>query len=227
MKEIEEIESQIESEMGISLKNYKSNEIEQTITNMLIFPQYFFKKILFSVLLFLSVFLVSIFLLELTPITFIFYLIIGVVLFFISGVIFGFLRFFYSIESDILSVFNFSVDLISNILNKSKEITKKEDFELLYKGVVMVIVYPIVSNVIKRKIWVLSAFVNRIIYKVFKQICKVKIDVRGLYNIEVLIGEVKAKVNRVLKKIINKISLPLKIVFGFLMSAILILMFVL
>ena len=46
MKEIEEIEFQIESEMGISLNNYKSNEIDEIIANMLIFPQYFFKKIL-------------------------------------------------------------------------------------------------------------------------------------------------------------------------------------
>ena len=44
MKEIEEIEFQIESEMGISLNNYKSNEIEEIIANMLISLSIFLRK---------------------------------------------------------------------------------------------------------------------------------------------------------------------------------------
>ena len=229
MKEIEEIACKVKSELGINLNNYRSNEIEENISKMLIFPQYFFKKVVLSVLLSLFVFLLSFFLLEFTSIGFVVYLIIGAVLFVVSGITLGFLRFLYSIESDVLSVFNFSADLISNILKESKDLTKKEDFLLLYKGVVMVIVYPIVSNVIKQKAWVLAGFVNRIIYKVFNQICKVKfeIDIESLYSMGVVMDEVKGKVSRTLKKVIDRALLPIKIVLAFFLTVILILMMVL
>ncbi len=179
--DIDQLNEEIKSRLGINLKEYRNEEVAENIIDMLVFPIYALTWIIQPILIFLVLFVVGYFLMDLTTLEIIAYSILGLILMILCGLFAGFLYFIRRLKMDVSRITNYAMNLMKAALkdsthwksNLSKE-QQEESMQLLFKGIIHIVILPVVSKVLSNKIPVLgmmvSGFVERILSAVANRV---------------------------------------------------------
>jgi len=159
------LDKAIQEELGIDIKKYRDQEVEETIGDLLSFVGYAINAIKFPLFIGFGLFVAGFFVLDLVHIENLIYGIFGSILILITALMTGILLIIWGIKNDVLEVIDYSLNLTKNIQQDAhavqSQITgedKERKYELFYKGVLHLITIPSVSGVIADRI----PFVGRI-----------------------------------------------------------------
>tara|TARA_B100001287_G_C22686402_1_gene533934 strand:+ start:6098 stop:6853 length:756 start_codon:yes stop_codon:yes gene_type:complete len=179
-KDIEVLEKRIIDELGIDLKRYQNEEVAQKFLEIIDFQNYVIKWTIRPLLISLIIFIVGFFILDLGVLGYLFYGIVGLILFFLSGFIAGLLFLIKKIKWDVQDIIDYSFEIMETALNDLGKIDKektKNVLDLLFKGVIHIIAFPTVAKIISEEVPIIDKIINNIIYKILTSISnKVKFN---------------------------------------------------
>ena len=165
----EELKELILEKYGINLERYKNPEIVQKIGDMILFPNYAAKNILGSVILALIGFVIFFLTIDMSATLVILYVIFGGGLWFLFGLLGGINFFLHKIEKDMQVLITYGFELTKNALNDLESVgdkLKKEGIGEIFKGVVVVIIIPSVTEAISGQIPIIGAAVNNAVDRI-------------------------------------------------------------
>ena len=169
----EELKELILEKYGINLERYKNPEIVQKIGDMILFPNYAAKNILGSVILALIGFVIFFLTIDMSATLVILYVIFGGGLWFLFGLLGGINFFLHKIEKDMQVLITYGFELTKNALNDLESVgdkLKKEGIGEIFKGVVVVIIIPSVTEAISGQIPIIGAAVNNAVDRILLRI---------------------------------------------------------
>ncbi len=172
-KDLEQLKTRIQNELGIDVTKYQNEEVAQNFAELIVFPQYVISWVIRPVLIALVLFGIGFFVIDLVHIEFILYAILGLVLFFICGVLFGFLFLTWKMKNDMFGVIEYTLDImktsVSDVSLMSSGLTpqnRKEKLSLLFSGIIHIVTIPTFANVIANKVPVVGGFLTGVFKRV-------------------------------------------------------------
>ena len=171
---------EIKSELGIDINKYRTEEVAETIFDLLSFPQYIFAYTIRPILYSVGAFIIGYFLINLVHIEYVLYTLIGLPLFLGVGILLGVNFFVGKIKGDMFDVIKYSIEIFNNIkedlklskANLSAE-RKRYQYNLLFQGVVHHITLPVITEVVADKIPIVGGFIKSLIYRVMSGITNI------------------------------------------------------
>ncbi len=174
--EKEQLEQTVKRELGIDLTTYRSPETVEAILNLITFPGYIISAFVWSIFIVLLTAVGSWFIIDVDLTSGIIFGIISSILFLGEVVLLGILIITFTVKSDLIGVIEFTLSLIKNILkdanqaNDSFKENPKEKFQLLYKGVIQIVIIPSIGAAIANKIPIIGSIfqsmISAVLYKV-------------------------------------------------------------
>jgi len=224
----------IQKELGIDIKKYRDDEVEETVSDLLNFVGYAINAIKIPLLIGLILFIAGFFVLDLVHVENLIYGIFGGVLILVTALLIGVLLVIWGIKSDVLEVIDYSLNLTNNIQQDAQSVQsqitdgdKERKYELFYKGVLHLVTIPIVSETISDKIPFVGGFVGRLVRRVlaaatdnkviFKLLLKSSIFESGGSETKAMQGFVKTTnrlrdvvegIDRAVSKVLRVIQFP-------------------
>ncbi len=193
-KDVRILHEKIKDELGIDVETYKNEEVASSFAELLSFPTYIvswvFRPVFFSFLIYIFGFYV----LNLVHVEYVFYTVIGLLLFLITGISLGLLLLLFKMKNDIWRVVNYSLDImklslqdLSSVNNQITEENKKDVLSLLFKGILHVVTIPMLLEAVANKIPFVGFLISRILKKILTLISdKLEFDEE---NIEINLEE--------------------------------------
>ena len=147
-KDVKKLEEKIKVELGIKVSKYKNEEVVTNFVELILIPTYIVSWVIRPILVALFLYLFGFYFLDLVHIEYVLYAIIGFVLFLVFGIAFGFLSLMFKMKKDIWEIVDYSLDIlklsvedVSKINNTITEENKKDVLSLLFKGIILFIVF--------------------------------------------------------------------------------------
>ncbi|PCJ64885.1 MAG: hypothetical protein COA58_11470 [Bacteroidetes bacterium] len=208
-KDVEKLDHRIKDELGIDVQKYRNEKTIENFAELLIFPKYVFNWVIRPILISIVIFICGFFIFDLVHIEYLIYGIVGLILFLTTGVFTGLLFLVQKMKSDILSILNYSLDImksaatdINHIKNQVNKENQKEVLGLLFKGVIHIVIIPMVSKIISDQVLFVGGIVNRIIKKILTLVSdKINFDeerlIQELYKSEVQLDAPKNHSNSI------------------------------
>ncbi len=163
----------IQEELGIDIKKYRDEEVEETVGDLLNFIGYAINAIKIPLVIGLILFVLGFFVLDLVHVENLIYGIFGGILMLITAVLIGVLLVIWGIKNDVLEVIDYSLNLTNNIQRDAQTVQsqisgkdKERKYELFYKGVLHLVTIPIVSETISDKIPFVGGVFGRLVRRV-------------------------------------------------------------
>ncbi|WP_075343228.1 hypothetical protein [Tenacibaculum agarivorans] len=172
-KEVLQLNEKIKTELGIDVSEYKNEEVAENFAELLVLPSYIISWVMRPILFCLVLYVLGFYFLDLVHIEYLLYGVIGLVLFLLSGIAFGFLLLLFKMKNDIWGIADYSLDIlklsvedVSNINNQIGKQNKKDVLSLLFKGIIHIVTIPLFTEVVSNKVPVLGFLTKRPVKKV-------------------------------------------------------------
>lgn len=172
-KKAEILDQQIKTELGIDVRKYRNQEAVDSFVQLLLLPRYVIVWLIRPVLIALAAFILGFFLLDLVHVEYIFYGVFGAPLFLINGLLLGMLLLSWKMKSDILGILNYSLDImrsaigdINQVKSRTKTGNRKQVLGLLFKGIIHIVMIPMVSTSLSNSLPFFSGVINRFIRRI-------------------------------------------------------------
>ena len=172
----EQLEQTVKRELGIDLTTYRSPETIEAILNLITFPGYIISAFVWSIFIVFITAIGSWLIIDVDLTSGLIFAMISVFLFLGETILLGILIITHTIKKDLIGVLQFTISLIKNVLkdtNQASDTFKekpKEKFQLLYKGVIQIVIIPSIGAAIANKIpligSVFEAMISAVLYKV-------------------------------------------------------------
>ncbi len=176
----------IQEELGIDIKKYRDEEVEETVGDLLNFIGYAINAIKIPLVIGLILFVLGFFVLDLVHVENLIYGIFGGILMLITAVLIGVLLVIWGIKNDVLEVIDYSLNLTNNIQRDAQTVQsqisgkdKERKYELFYKGVLHLVTIPIVSETISDKI----PFVGGVFGRLVRRVLAAATDNKLIFNL--------------------------------------------
>ncbi|NOZ08021.1 MAG: hypothetical protein GXO91_03975 [FCB group bacterium] len=175
--DLKALDSKIQKELGIDLKAYRDKEMIDKIINLISFPTYAMRMIFIPVAIALILFGLGLAFLSLTPLGLLFYFIPGLILFFFAGLLSGLLLLNFRMKKDIHEIMQYALDLVKRAVEDMKltgnmnRDNRKQVYGMLFTGIVHLIILPTITHAISDKIPIFGSLINRIVKRIFIQVC--------------------------------------------------------
>lgn len=210
-EDVERLDAKIKEELGVDVQKYKNEEVAEKFVELLVFPRYVVNWATRPLIVFLILYLIGFFVVDLVNIEYLIYGLVGLGLFAVSGLLFGYLFLTWKIKSDFLSIIDYSLGIMKSCVVDLDQVHSKitgenrtEVLGLLFKGVIHIVTIPVMSKVIAEKVPFVGGFLQGIAKKVLTLVSeKVQFD-------EVLLEEElkeEKEENRFISKYTQLISL--------------------
>lgn len=164
------LDQQVYEELGVELHKYRNPEIAGTVADLILFPKYVLQWVLQPVALALLLYLVGFFIFDYTLLTFILYLLVGLLLFIVTGLLAGIAYLITQLRNDLVRIVSFSFEIMEDALNDMKVVRHRVTWEnrgrvmkLLFKGIIYVVTIPTLTGAIGRKIPIVGGLVKRLL----------------------------------------------------------------
>ena len=181
-KELVELSKKIKSQLNIDIEKYKNEDVLSKFTEILIFPQYVFKLVIWPIIISLLAFMLGFFILDLSILKLILYILLGPLLFNLTGLLFGVYLIITKIKEDFLSIINYIFVILKEALNDLDQIKEGKSIEnlnqsinLLLTGVIQLVAIPMITKAVSNKIIIGSKIFNYLIVKILNLLNK-KLD---------------------------------------------------
>jgi len=181
-KELVELSKKIKSQLNIDIEKYKNEDVLLKFTEILIFPQYVFKLVIWPIIISLLAFILGFFILDLSILKLILYILLGPLLFNLTGLLFGVYLIITKIKEDFLSIINYIFVILKEALNDLDQIKEGKSIEnlnqsinLLLTGVIQLVAIPMITKAVSNKIIFGSKIFNYLIVKILNLLNK-KLD---------------------------------------------------
>ena len=172
-KDVEKLDNRIKTELGIDVQKYRNEEVVESFVELLVFPEYVVTWVIRPIFIAILMFIIGFFIFDLVHIEFIIYGVIGLILFLITGILFGLLILTWKMKSDMWGIVDYSLEImksaVSDLNQVNSQISKeniKDILGLLFKGIIHIVTIPMMSKVISDKVPIVGGFVNRIVKKI-------------------------------------------------------------
>lgn len=224
----------IQKELGIDIKKYRDEEVEETVSDLLNFVGYAINAVKIPLFIGLVLFVAGFFFLDLVHIENLIYGVFGGILMLITAVLIGGLLIIWGIKNDVLEVIDYSLNLTKNIQQDTQAVQsqisgedKERKYELFYKGVLHLVTIPIVSETISDKIPFVGGFFGRLIRRIlatvtdnkliFKLLLKSNIfesggteskAIKGVSNAASGLREIVEGIDRAVSKVLRVVQFP-------------------
>lgn len=246
-KDIEELDQKIQDELGIELKKYQNDEIAEAIVELLVFPAYVINWGIRPVLIAFLLYILGFWVVELSGIDYVFYGLFGLVFFIINGVVGGILFLMIKMKADFLKILQYALDILKACVedmrmagSKVSAGNKKQVLAMLFKGVICIVMIPTVSKAVSDRIFIVGGILKGIIRRMlFLASDRIKFDDSAL-NLELheetdpskilkiygqLITHSRNGLSKVVGVSLSIVQLPVKLLFGFVFSLLLLLLY--
>lgn len=209
-KDIEQLDQKIQDELGIELKKYQNDEVAESIVELLIFPQYVINWGIRPVLIALLLYVLGFWVVDLTNIDYVVYGIFGLVLFLINGIVGAVLFLMIKMKADFLKILQYSLDILKSCVEDMRTAggkvsagNKKEVLALLFKGVICIVMIPMISKAVSDRIFIIGGILKGIIRRMlFLASDRIKFDDNNL-NLELQEETDPSKVLKIYQKLIT------------------------
>ncbi len=172
-EDVKDLDRKIKDELGIDISKYKNEEVISNFVELFLLPQYIVSWVIRPVLFSLFLYFFGFYSLKLVHIEYIIYAVVGLILFFFTGILFGIILLLFKMKMDILKISNYSLEImklaIKDLSNTKSQITYENRgyvFSLLFKGILHIVTIPILTHAITDKIPLIGGFLGKIIRKV-------------------------------------------------------------
>ena len=161
------LDKQVYDELGIELQKYRNPEIAATVADLILFPKYVIQWVGLPLVLSLLLYFIGFFVFDYSIVSFLVYLLLGLVLFALSGLLGGCVYLITRLRSDLIGILRFSFDIMEDALQDLKVMRYRLNWanrgramRLLFKGVIYVVTIPTITGAIGRKIPVFGKLVK-------------------------------------------------------------------
>lgn len=173
---IKRINDDLKRKTGVDFSAYRNEELTETVSNALTFPLYFGRCLSRPVLLFLGLNLLGIFLVDSAFMkTFLGFP--GFPLALVNGLLLGLVLFVRRVRADMDKVFRLSADLslkaVKDIAGARARVQAGQEFPSLleiFQGMNAVVVLPVVTRVVEKKVPFLGGIASRITGVFFRRV---------------------------------------------------------
>ena len=232
--EKEQLEQTVQRELGIDLTTYRSPETVEALLNLITFPGYIISAFIWSIFI---VFLTAIgcwFIVDVDLTSGLIFGVMSIILFLVEVILLGILIITYTIKKDLIDVLRFTITLIKNILkdanqaNDSFKEKPKEKFQLLYKGVIQIVIIPSIGAAIANKIPIIGsifqAMISAVLYKVsereilsdekLKEV-RPKDPSQWITSLSTYLGSCLSVTTKLLSTVFTIVNIPVQLLFLF------------
>ncbi|TCI94925.1 hypothetical protein [Tenacibaculum sp. M341] len=172
-EDVKDLDRKIKDELGIDISKYKNEKVISNFVELFLLPQYIVSWVIRPVLFSLFLYFFGFYSLKLVHIEYIIYAVVGLVLFFLTGILSGIILLLFKMKMDILKISNYSLEImklaIKDLSNTKSQITSENRgyvFSLLFKGILHIVTIPILTHAVTDKIPLIGGFFGKIIRKV-------------------------------------------------------------
>ena len=194
-KDVEKLDATIKEELGIDVQEYRNEEVIENFFELLIFPRYVLVWTIRPIIISIIAFLLGFLLFDLVGLDYIIYIVVGVFLFPITGVLIGLFFLTWKMKSDLWSIIAYSLEImqsaVQDIDQVNSSITKenrKEVLSLLFLGIIHIVTIPMLSKVISDQVPIVGGLLNGIVKRVLTLVSD-----RFSFDEEVLDQEIEEK----------------------------------
>ncbi|MTB50787.1 hypothetical protein [Lewinella sp. W8] len=153
------LDNKIQQELGVDIGKYRDEEVVARVGELMVFPVYVIQWVLRPPIIALVLFIASFFVLDLSLVDYVFYGILGLVLWLIGGLLSGVLLLTYRFREDLSALLAYSTsilrDVVTDVDTLNAGTTKENRGErllLLYRGVLHLVTIPVAADVIGNKV---------------------------------------------------------------------------
>lgn len=184
-EDVERLNEKIKADTGVDIAKYRNEEVIGNFTSLLLFPIYLIKAVRIPILLVIGLFILSFFIIDLQGVVeYLFYVPFGAILWLLLGILSGLIYLAYRLRKDLVGIIDYALTILKMSVNDAiatnKNITKANASRLLpqlFKGIIHIIVIPVVSGTITSKVPLVGGLLGRFVRKVFRTVANlVKFD---------------------------------------------------
>jgi len=174
-KDLDLLEVRIKNDLGIDISKYRNDEVAESFAELILFPKYVFlwgvRPIIGSLVIFIIVYLcinLDSFFESLV------FIIFGLPLALICGVLFAGVFLIRKMKSDIGGIMEYTIEILKEAISDISELNqnmkateKKESIKLLYLGIMHVVTIPSITSAIKKSHRIVGYPLSWLIRKIF------------------------------------------------------------
>ncbi len=167
------LDEKIKKDLGIDLSTYRNEAVTNQFFSLLLFPRYIASWVLRPILLSFILFILGYSIVHLVHVEYVIYTIIGLPLFLFCGISFGLLLLIFRLKKDIIEIAKFCLEMLRQIVGDLDQVNgtiseenKQEVLRMLFKGIVHIVVIPMLTTVLKRKIPIVGLIISSLFRRV-------------------------------------------------------------
>lgn len=237
-----QLNTQLLKNYGVDLELYKKPEIINKIGEIMMFPQYVVKYISLPIILSFLLYGSSFIIFSFEGVGLVVYILLGWMLFNVAGVFAGIIYLISKIKSDVRLLIAFSFEITIKVLNDTSNIGEKlmkrpSAVGEIFKGIILVVVVPSLTEALANQIPLLGGIFNKIIQKSLIAVSnKLKFSeltyVENKNETEVknkylnIIEKTQQKSDLIINRIFSSLQVPFKIILCILISILIGLIFI-
>jgi len=169
------IEEQVKETFGVDLKDYRDEDAAESLLELITFPSTAIRFMLVGLVIGLIFYILGFFVIDLSSVEYVVYGIFGLIgnLFFTT--FYTLYRFIGKIKDDLVRVIKYSFGVLGSI-TKSHQVKKnlnKDNVGLLFKGVLLGVIAPIVTDKVGDKIPLVGATIASMVTKMFEKVSNI------------------------------------------------------
>lgn len=237
-EDVEKLDRKIKEDLGIDVQKYRNDEVAENFVEIIAFLDYVITWVIQPLLVAIGLYIAGFFFLDLVHVEYFIYGLIGLILFFVVGLLLGLLFLTSKMKADMWGIVNYSLEIMksavydTNLVNNqvTKE-NRKDVLGLLFKGIIHIVTIPMMSAAISAKVPILGDFINRIVKRILMIVSdRVKFDEKilkqelrkpedepsAIQTYSNSITSVSSGLEKVLRFTFGIVRLPLKLGFGIL-----------
>ncbi|MBA5247844.1 hypothetical protein H1R16_05565 [Marnyiella aurantia] len=146
----------INNDLGIDITKYKNGEVMGKVADLMLIQNYALSSMYKPILLSLAIYIFGFFVLSLEIVGFFVYGIVGLVGFFLIGLLYGIIKLLSCLKNDLLSITHFALDTTQLMISdfKTASNTVRDDIKnpigLVFEGAIAAFVSPFVTTQCRR-----------------------------------------------------------------------------
>jgi hypothetical protein len=176
-KDVDALDQKIKEELGIEVSQYRNPEVAEKLVDLIVFPQFVVSWTIRPIILSLMTYVLLFYFIEFGAAWATVYLIFGLILFLLDGVLSGVVLVLWKLKKDMFEVVSFTLNIMKKAVQDLKTINgnmtkedRKKNMKLLFFGIMHIVTIPTLSSALGNKIPLIGGLIKGVINRILRLI---------------------------------------------------------